>query len=325
MRKLLLLLGIQVFLAAVLSGCGGSGAIPVDDGRINIVCTTFPQYDWVRTLISGREALFSLTLLTEQGGDLHNYQPSARDIARISGCDLLIYVGGESDAWVEGVLREAVNPDMRVLNMMELVEEELKEETHDHATGHRHMAAHEHEEPEYDEHVWLSLHNASHLVDAFGEALAVLDAEGADLYRRNARAYTDQLAALDAQYREVVCAAAGDTLVFADRYPFRYMMEDYGLTCYAAFAGCSAETGVSFETVVRLSERLDTLGLGTVLVTESADERIAHVIIENTAAGNQEILVMNSMQSVSKKDRERGITYLTVMQENLEVLRTALS
>lgn len=322
MRKFLLLLCIQALLASALFGCGR--ALPADDGRINVVCTTFPQYDWVRTLISGREERFSLTLLTEQGGDLHNYQPSARDIARISGCDLLIYVGGESDAWVEGVLREAANPEMRAINMMELVKSELKEETHDHGAGHRHMETHEHEETEYDEHVWLSLHNAMQIVPELETALAALDKDGADLYRRNAEAYVDALAALDAQYREAADSAALSTLVFADRYPFRYMMEDYGLTCYAAFEGCSAETGVSFETVVRLSERLDTLRLGAVLVTESADERIAHVIIENTVAGNQVVLVMNSMQSVSKKDIEGGITYLSVMQENLEALRAAL-
>ena len=321
MKKFLLLLWIEAVLVLGLYGCAGT--VPAEDGKISIVCTTFPQYDWVRTLISGREERFSLTLLTERGGDLHNYQPSARDIARISECDLLIYVGGESDAWVEDVLREAVNPTMQVMNMMELVEAELKEETHDHG-AHQPVGEHAHGETEYDEHVWLSLHNALHLVDALDAMLAVLDADDANIYGRNAEAYTAMLASLDAQYQEMVDSAVRDTLVFADRFPFRYMTEDYGLTCFAAFEGCSAETGVSFETVVLLSERLDSLGLETVLVTESSDRRIAHVIIENTAAGNQEILSMNSMQSVSKKDIEGGITYLSVMEENLEVLRASL-
>ncbi|MCM1183455.1 MAG: metal ABC transporter substrate-binding protein [Roseburia sp.] len=323
MRRFLLLVWVQTLLALGLCGCAGSRELPAEDGKINIVCTTFPQYDWVRTLISGREERFSLTLLTERGGDLHNYQPSARDIARISECDLLIYVGGESDAWVEEVLREAANPEMRVLNMMEAVASELKEETHGHEGGHEPVSP-AHEETEYDEHVWLSLNNARQLVAALNNTLAALDADGAELYGRNAEIYLAALASLDARYRETVDAAVTDTLVFADRFPFRYMVEDYGLTCFAAFEGCSAETGVSFETVALLSERLDSLGLDAVLVTESSDKRIARVIIENTAAGNQEILVMDSMQSVSRKELEGGITYLSVMEENLEVLRTAL-
>ena len=309
-----------------LTGCAQNGSIRGYDGRFHIVCTTFPQYDWIINLIQGNEENVSVTLLMDKGGDLHNFQPSALDIARVSECDLFVYVGGESDGWVGDALTEAVNPDMRVINMMEVVSERLVEEEHVEAVGghggHDHK---EHEEREYDEHVWLSIRNAELIVENITAELAGMDGENADLYRKNGDRYIAALNALDIQYVEAVRKSSGSTLLFADRFPFRYFVEDYGLDYHAAFNGCSAETEASFETVAFLVNKLNELGLGTVIVIDGSDDRLARVVIENTESGHQQILVLDSMQSVSQKEIKEGRSYLNVMEANLKVLGQALS
>lgn len=323
-RALSVLLMLAVVLMG-LTGCGAVAKVSAEDERISIVCTTFPQYDWIKNLISGNEDRFSLTLLTEKGGDLHSFQPSAIDIARISECDMLIYVGGESDAWVENVLREAANTDMCTINMMDVLDGALYEEEQDHDHDHEHNhQGEEHTEVEYDEHIWLSLKNAQRLVERICDELATLDRVNSDRYRENCDVYLSLLDALDREYVLAASAARADALVFADRFPFRYMAMDYGVECFAAFEGCSAETEAGFETVAELIEKVEECRLGTVLILEGSDSRLAKVIIENTSSKNQRILVMNSMQSVSGKDIENGISYLSVMRENLETLKQAL-
>ncbi len=349
---------INKFLAAVvtlvlctglLSACA-DGAMPdTEDGRLHIVCTTFPQYDWVSALIQGNEAQFSLTLLMDQGGDLHNFQPSALDIARVSACDLFIYVGGESDVWVEDALKEAVNPALRALNMMEAISGRLVEEEHiendyikenliegeaakeTDADGHSaHMSglhendAHDHEQA-YDEHVWLSLRNAEYIVEEIAAELVALDSPNAALYQRNCARYTAAVRALDVQFEQAVRAGTKDTLLFADRFPFRYFVEDYGLKYYAAFDGCSAETEAGFGTVAYLIHKLEALELGAVVVLDGSDDRLARVVIENTRSGKQQIYVLNSMQSVTRRELRAGFSYLNAMEENLKVLRRLLA
>lgn len=323
----------MIMCALMLGGCTNSTAQQAEDGKYEIICTTFPQYDWVRNLIVGNEDSFTLTLLTEKGGDLHNFQPSATDIAKVSSCDLLIYVGGESDAWVSDTLRTAQNNDIRVINMMDVISSDLKEEElvegmqeyhHDDEEGHYEEEHHDgHDETEYDEHVWLSLRNAQKLVEGISKELKELDAANASLYEENCETYTDALLTLDGEYQSAVAAARTDTLLFADRFPFRYLVDDYGLNYYAAFAGCSAETEASFETVAFLAGKIDELDLDTVLVIDGSDEKLAKVIIDNTSGKNQQVLVLDSMQSVSKKDIEGGATYLSAMSSNLNILRQA--
>ena len=298
-----------------------------DDNRIRIVCTIFPQYDWVLNLIKGNEENISLTLLMDKGGDLHNFQPSALDIAKVSDCDLFIYVGGESDTWVDDALKEAVNPNMRVINMMEAIQTDLVEEEHlEGLKEHTHPGeAHEAHEHAFDEHVWLSLRNTEHIVAVIANELAALDDENTVLYQNNFDAYAMQLKALDERYREAVQCGQTDTLLFADRFQFRYLMEDYDLNYYAAFDGCSAETEASFETVAFLVNKMDELGLGAALVIDGSDERLAQVIIENTKDRNQQILILNSLQAVSRKDMQSGLSYLSAMEENLKALELALN
>lgn len=323
MRKKVITIAILLLCySCILSSCASKNAVLEDDNRYHIVCTTFPQYDWTANLICGNEDNISLTLLMDKGGDLHNFQPSALDIARVSTCDLFLYVGGESDAWVEDALKEAVNPKMRVINMMEVLNERLVEEEHvEGGSGHD---EHEHEEQEYDEHVWLSIKNAERIVEEIAAELALMDSRNVDLYQRNCDQYTAALRALDLQFAKAVDSGKKDTLLFADRFPFRYFVEDYGLSYYAAFNGCSAETEASFGTVAFLIDKLEELELDFVIVLEGSDDRLARVVIENTQSGRQQVCVLNSMQSVSRKEVKEGLHYLNIMEENLRVLRKLL-
>jgi zinc transport system substrate-binding protein len=336
MKKTISIILCALLCAGLLAGCGGGGAPAQTDGRLSVVATIFPEYDWVRELVGDRSAQVDVTMLLEGGVDLHSFQPTADDIVKVSSCDMFLYVGGESDKWVDDVLRTAVNKDMIVVNLLDVLgdavkEEELVEgmeadEDHDHEDEHEedHDEEHEEEGPEYDEHVWLSLKNAKTLCRYIAEKLGELDPAGKDAYAANAEAYIGRLDALDREYQETVDSASRDTLLFADRFPFRYLVDDYGLNYYAAFAGCSAETEASFETIVFLANKTDELGLGTVLQIESADGTIARTVVENTKTKDQTVLTMDSMQSVTRQQTEDGVTYLSVMQRNLAVLRDAL-
>lgn len=481
-----------------------------DDKELSIVCTIFPEYDWVKQILGDHAEHAEITYLLDSGVDLHSYQPTALDMAKIAECDLFVYVGGESDEWVEDALADAVNPDMQVINLMEVMgdaakEEEVKEgmehdhdHEHEHAEieeddiqdreltdfagnwqslyplleagdlaeyvehhaeehdepadevleelaekwgcdvtaisidgakidftyadgtkksgeykyagyspvladdgdvkavlyqyeresgespkyvmfndhgfepskaehfhifygdgtdfettkkdfkytpyfipdglngeeavemleGHNHSKTEEHEheegEVEYDEHVWLSLKNAKTFCTEIADKLSILDSANKDDYKANLDAYTAQLDTLDGEFKTLTDGAKQKTLVFGDRFPFRYFVDDYGLDYYAAFVGCSAETEASFETVVFLAEKMDELGCGTIFTIEHSDRKIAQTIIDNTEAKNQKIAEMNSLQSVTKDQLDSGVTYLSLMQANYDTLKGAL-
>ena len=337
----------------LLGGCGRMAEIP-DPDRLQVVCTTYPQYSYLQAIIGEVSDSVELTLIMDDGTDLHSYQPVALDLVRIASADLLVYIGGESDTWVEDAAVEAVNPDMRMVSLVELAGERAKEEEivegmqerwsltghnhghehgdeddHAHEDDHTHEDDHAHEdeaekEIEYDEHVWLSLKNSIVFVDALAEQLEELDAAHAENYRANADAYIAQLEELDREYEEAVAGAGVRTLIFGDRFPFRYLTADYGLDYYAAFPVCSAETEASFTTVTFLAGKLDALDIHSILVLENSDQRVAETIRENTASKDQQILVLNSLQSVTKEELEAGATYLDGMRENLKVLKQAL-
>ena len=264
-----------------------------------------------------------LTMLLDNGVDLHSYQPTADDIMKISDCDLFIYVGGESDAWVEDALKEAVNKDMKVINLLDVLGSSVKEEEVVEGMEEEEEDGAE-EEPEYDEHVWLSLRNAKVLCKAIADDLAEIDTENADAYKDNEKAYADKLDELDKKYQETVDAASQKTVLFGDRFPFRYMVDDYGLSYYAAFVGCSAETEASFETITFLAGKTDELGLKNIMTIEKSDQKIAKTIIENTKEKNQGILTLDSMQSTTSDDVKKGATYFSIMESNLNVLQEAL-
>lgn len=392
---------IGTFSMLLLTGC--SSDTGYDDDRISIVCTTFPQYDWLSQIIGDNSDKFRLTLLINGGVDLHSYQPSAKDMTKISSADVFVYVGGESDAWVLDAVRETKNKDMIKVNMMELISDRTKEEeviegmqesrfqfrhthTHSHSTDdhtdehsddhttddhaddhsddhttddrsddhadehsddhtaddhadeytagdhsednyaddHSLEAGHSHtdEDIEYDEHIWLSLKNAAVLTQYLADIVKDLDKDNSQLYQDNADAYINKLAGLDSDYENVCENSRLKTVIFGDRFPFRYLVDDYGIDYYAAFAGCSAETEASFKTVTFLSSKIDEIGTGSILVIDGSDKRIANTIKGNTSQKNQQILTMDSMQSAGIDDAD--YTYLNVMSNNLVVLKQAL-
>jgi len=306
-----------VLLAALLivgtfTACGVDK--PAND-KVKVVATIFPAYDWTREIIGGNDA-FALTLLADKGIDLHSFQPSAQDIMTISDCDVFIYVGGESDEWVDDALKQAVNKNIIVVKLTDVLGDKVKSE--EHVEGME--SEHEHEDDvEDDEHVWLSLTNAQILCDGITDALIKAAPAQADALKANAAAYKSKLVALDEKYRDTLAAAQSKTILFGDRFPFRYLFDDYGLKYFAAFAGCSAETEASFQTVTFLAGKVDELNLPCVLTIEGTNHKIAETIIANTAQKNQRILVLDSMQA-----KVEGATYLSIMEKNLSVLREAL-
>ena len=306
-----------------------AGASFAQEEKISVVTTIFPVYDWVRAVVGDNENV-EITMLLDDGVDLHSYQPTAADIMKVATCDLFVHVGGESDEWVGDALAESVNPDMRVVNLVEAMGDDIRMEEivegmeHEHEEDGHEEDEHEHEE-EADEHVWLSLRNAQKLVAAIADALAEVDPVNADAYRENAAAYAGRLSDLDARYAAVREGADFDTVLFGDRFPFRYLTDDYGLDYYAAFSGCSAESEASFETVVFLAGKVDALRLTTVLTIEGDDHRIAGTIVENTRAKDAKVLSLDSMQATTDEDVKNGATYLGAMEANLEVLKQALT
>ncbi len=345
--KLNKLFAMILSIAILMTALGTASAI-ADEKKLNVVTTIFPIYDWVRE-IAGPDGNADITLLLDSGVDLHSYQPTAVDIMKIATCDVFIYVGGESDEWVEDVLKEAVNPNMIVINLLECLGDEVKmeelvegmehehdhegdehDEDHDHEDDDHdhhendHDEGHEHEE-EADEHVWLSLRNAVKLVSAIAVKLTEADPIHADLYQTNAAAYSEKLSALDAQYAETTAQAAYQTILFGDRFPFRYLTDDYDLTYYAAFSGCSAETEASFQTILFLAQKVDELNLPAVLTIEGTNHKIAETIIQTTRNKNQKLLTLDSMQGITAADVQAGTSYLSIMQANLNVVKEALN
>lgn len=327
-----------------------------NSNKISIVCTTFPQYDWVKNILGEEAEHFNVTLLLDNGVDMHSYQPAVKDIATAGSSNLFIYVGGESDTWVEDALKEAKNKDLKAINLMETLGNSVKEEEvvegmqeERESLGHSHeksskekqeqtqKESHENsqeingqkeaadEEPEYDEHIWLSIRNAEIMVKNIEKAIEQLDSDNAKVYQTNAENYIKKLDTLDKQYANTIQNAKYKAILFGDRFPFRYMADDYDLKYYAAFAGCSAETMAGFETVTFLAKKADELRLPVILTIENSDGRIAEAVKSNTTKKNQKILAMNSLQSVTKEQIADGITYLQVMQENLSVLSEALN
>ena len=507
MKKIFTIFLALTMVVGLLAGCGKKNAVEKgesDSNKLSVVTTIFPEYDWVREILGDKAGSTDLTMLLNSGVDLHSYQPTADDIVKISDCDLFLYVGGESDGWVESVLKNAANKNVKVINLLEVLGDSVKteesvegmqeaEHAHDHSkevstfedhevqdrslsdwagswqsaypfaldgtlddafaamaeegemtadeyktyyqngyktditnidiaddhitftyengkkagtdykyigyyiqnwstgtkaamyrfeavdrtsgapvciefndhmiesaapehfhirmsnesfdaivdpekswptffpadmTGEElceHMEGHGHDHgKEKDEHVWLSLKNAKTLVGAIADALQELDPDNKDTYAANASAYIEKLSALDGAYQSAVDGAARKTVLFGDRFPFRYLVDDYGLRYYAAFAGCSAETEASFETVSFLAKKVDELGLPCVLTIEGKNHKLAETIVQSTAGKNQKVLTMDSMQSMTSKDAANGTTYLSVMEQNLSVLKEAL-
>lgn len=310
MKKLL-----AAFFAALLSFLSFSGcaAAPADNARLRIVCTVFPQYDFLRELTAGVDGV-SLTLLLRAGQESHDYDPSSRDIAAIHTCDLFVSVGGESDHWVEEVLRSVDTAHKRIFYLLDSVTPLAEEHSeHDH---------HHHGGTEYDEHVWTAPQNAIKICHALTEELCTLDSDNAARYLENNAVYTARLQALDDTLREVVKNGARREIVVADRFPFLYFCKAYGLSWHAAFAGCAASVEPSSVTVQHLIDTVKEQRLPLVFKCELSAGQVAQTVADNTGCG---IATLFACHNLSKTDFDNGETYLSLMYKNAAALREALS
>ncbi len=354
MKKTLVVL--LIVLSMFFIACSNSEKAKND--KLNVIATTFPIYDWSREVLGERLGDVNLTILVDSGVDLHSFQPSIQDVTEISTADMFMYIGGPSDLWVHDALAQKQNEDMIVVNMMDILGDEVlmeeliegmteTEHAHDHDEhnhdehnhdehnhdehnhdehNHDEHESHAHEEhEEADEHVWLSLKNAEFFVMEIAYAFGELDPEFSEVYEENARAYISKLHALDEEYEVAVTNAHQKTLLVADRFPFAYLVDDYSLSYHAAFVGCSAETEASFETIAFLSNKVDELGLRNIIVIDGTTHQIPQTIVGNTVSKNQNIVLLDAMQSTAKADIDAGATYLGIMEKNLEALKTVLA
>ncbi len=339
---------VLVLCLTLLSGCTGPTTAEQDENVI--LCTTFAAYDWVREILGDTDT-FTCRMLVDNGVDLHSYQPSAQDIMKIANCRMLVYVGGESDTWVSDALVESGNENIVAISLLDLVgdralnEVELEgveghhhhdhdDEDHDH-DEHGHEAEitdydeHGHEaettdhDDHYDEHVWLSLKNAIVCTETLADAITKLDSGNSQKYAANAKAYTGELEALDADYQTMRDTATQTTILIGDRFPFLYLAEDYDIHYFAAYSGCSADVEASVHTVTYLTEKLQEYQLPAIYVVDNGTDSLARTIAES-ADMTPEILHLSSMQSVTKDDIEKGCTYLSYMEENLQMLKEGL-
>lgn len=323
------LIGLSIALTS--AGCAQKAS--TGSAAIKVVCATAPLYDWTRQITKGTTST-DAKLIIDKGTDLHSFQPSAADIIAIKNADVLVFVGGESDEWIRDAIKETTNKNQKVVCLMDvlkdsIVEEEVvegmqDEDEHDHDHDEHHDKDHEdhdHEEgPEYDEHIWMSLRLAAKSCKAIEEALSSVAKNDASKFKANLDEYVSKLEALDKQYGEAVKSARLDTMVVADRYPFRYLAEDYKLKYSAAFVGCSAETEASFETVKFLANKVKELDSKTILTIENSDGKIAKTVIETSGKTDVKVEALDSMQSCGAE-----LDYLKVMTGNLEKLKAALS
>ena len=338
-----------------LVACNSSEKMP-EQSKLSIVTTIYPEYAWTKEILGSHADSVNLTLLMKNGVDLHSYKPTAQDIAKIASADMVVYVGGESDEWIKDALEASPKKDRSEINLMEALGDRVKaeevvegmqgetkedaEENHEHgehaeehehhehhdehAEEHHHHHDHE-EEVENDEHVWLSLKNAEILVQKIAAELAKKDSAHATLYTENAKDYIAKIQSLDAEYRTTIDSAARKTVLFGDRFPFRYLVDDYGLKYYAAFVGCSAESEASFETIAFLAGKMDSLSLPAIFTIEKGNQKIARAILDASKNSKEaQVLTLNSMQSVTEQQIAEGFSYLSIMESNLEVLKQAL-
>lgn len=315
MKKFFICLLSVILVLTCFSSCTKAPESTDSDDGLTIVTTIFPIYDWVRN-ITGSDA--DIIYLDENGIDLHSFEPTANDIITLSKADLFICIGGTSDEWVDNAVSSSSNEALEVIRLIDITGAVFEETVE----GMQEDDNHGHDVSEYDEHVWLSLKNAQTSVSAIAEKLGELDSENKALYLSNAENYNKQLSALDEKFASAIASAEKNTLLFADRFPFRYFIEDYALEYYAAFPGCSAESEASFDTMTFLIEKTKELQLEHIIVLEGSDGKIASTVSAETGA---QILTLNSCQSVTKENVADGATYISIMESNLTVITEALS
>lgn len=314
MKKRVITVIFAVLAAFLLSGCEKGGEIKENKSGIEIVCTFYPQYSWVKNLTKDTDA--DVILLQKGGTDFHSYQPTFEDTLKMQTCDLLVCIGGESDLWSKEAAQNGGTA--KVLSVMDVISENLIDECVQNGKEP------ENDEKEKDEHVYLSLKNAKTACESIAEVLCETDEKNARKYRENLKEYLEKLEEIDKEFEELAQNSVRKTFIMPDRYPFAYLARDYGLECFAAFEGCSSETDASFETVVFLSEKVKELDVKYVAVTENSDKKTARSVIETSGKDGIEIVELNSMQALSEND-VKSAEYTDIMLENLKTLKLLLN
>lgn len=313
MKKFSLLLLIIVILS--FSGCGNKLSNNEDSRKINVVATIFPQYDFTRQIAKDK---INLRMLIPPGAESHSYEPTPQDIINIQKSDLFIYVGGENDEWVNNILNSMDTSNKTIVSLLDCVdtcEEDFKTIAPDQEKRND-------EAKEIDEHVWTSPVNAKKITEKISEVLCKLDSKNSDFYTKNTKEYVNQLNILDNNFKKIVSNKKRDTLIFGDRFPFRYFVEEYGLKYYAAFPGCASQTDTNATKMAFLIDKIKENNIPVVLKMELSNENIAKSLAETT---NTKVLTMYSCHNAPKNDFENGITYLDYMNKNLNVLEEALN
>ncbi len=301
---------VLVLTCSVLTGgCAGPPEVSVDDGRLQVVTTVFPQYDFVRQ-IAGEHV--QLSMLLKPGADSHSYEPAPQDIIKVRNADVFIYVGGENDTWIEDMLSSMDLSHMRTVRLVDCVETMTEEEEHEEHGGH---------EEEVDEHVWTAPANAAAITQHIARVLEDADPDNRDVYADNCRAYVEQLNQLDRDFREVIGHGNRKTIVFGDRFPLRYFAEAYGLTSYSALPGCASDTEASAATVAFLADKVREEQIPVVFKLELTSDSMARTIAGESGA---KVLTFHSCHNVTREQLEGGATYVSLMRENMEHLREAL-
>lgn len=309
-----------LFTVLFLCSCGQTTSSSVNSFDINILCTGFSQYDWTKNITNTVDTI-NVEMLQKHGFDIHNYQPSADDIVRISNCNLIICTGGEADKPVLDIIDSLGENKPIVINMMSELESRLILVDKEHSSNqHIHYTF-----SDYDEHIWLSLKNADILCKVISDRIISIDPDNTKTYESNTDAYLTKLSELDKKYVSMIDNSSRREIVFADRYPFAYFARDYGLTCYRAFPGCSSETDASFDTILSLSAKIDELNLTSVMTIDGGTLNIDEAIISNSKKTDIKTLSINSLQSVSGDDIQSGLSYISAMENNFKIIKEALN
>lgn len=326
-------IGIVILIVAILLGVGAifengiknKQATINQDNKLQIVVTSFPQYDFARA-VAKDEA--DISMLIKPGVESHSYEPTPEDIQKIENSDLFIYTGGENDEWVEGILDSLDTSKTKIVKLEDcvtLIEEDETvglEGVSTHSHDDYEDSDHEHSsEIEYDEHVWTSPKNAIKIIEKIESVLCELDEEKQETYKKNAEEYISEINDIDAQIRNIVKHAKRKTLVFGDRFPFKYFVEEYGLDYKAAFPGCSDEMEPSADTISYLINFIKKENIPVVLHVELSNEKVANTLAEET---NTKTMCLNAVHNVSQQDFEKGVTYVSLMRENIKTLKVAL-
>lgn len=318
----------KTFIIALLllfcASCSSTSEFP-DNGNVNVMATIFPPYDFAREL--GGDNI-NLKMLLPPGSETHSYEPTPQDIINIQNSDLFIYAGGESDEWIRELLDSVDTKNIKILSLVDLcplLEEENKEGMQlSGALSHEHIhdenCEHEHKH-ESDEHVWTSPKNVMLICNEICDILCELDPDNSETYSERLINYTSQLSMLDSSLREISEISENNTLIFADRFPFRYLTEEYSWNYYAAFPGCAEQTEPSIKTIMFLIDKIKEENIPYVFYREFSSHTLADTVAEETGA---KTAMLHSCHNVTKQEFEAGITYIDLMTKNIEILKEAL-